>query len=376
MEVLLYQIGIFIAISIAGKIGKNARIIAIVLISIFTILQVYMFWLLALQFFTIIFSYIISKSFSNNKKTNSPKNQEPNIEIKQKELKKELNKDLPTEKTREIIKEIKKTEEKQKNISIKKFQERPIYTNEIITKSNRKNLFSINEIHSLNDEIDSDPKTSAKMQTLRSKLSKSHPQFSIIKLNNINRVLGIDGDIHIQGNTIYINPEIVYMQDYLIKTINGYDSNEKSLTYKEGVFQPKRKKEVSCVEETINKSFELLFDELEINSLRFNGVYQSEKGKITYPYLRFYESGLVLSTSSTGTPGQISLWFTEEKYTAPHSSRGTYSLSDRHITFSTESSEGSLKYEGIIENNSLKLNIHSLINGNKSKKTYIFKPFK
>lgn len=375
MEVLLYQIGIFTLILIAGKLGKNARITAIVLISIFTILQVYVFWLLALQFFTIIFSFLISKSFSKNKKTNFPKNQEPNIEIKQNELKKELNKELPTEKKREIIKEIKKTEEKQKNISIKKFQEKPIYTNEIITKSNIKNLYSINEIHSLNDEIDSDPKTSVKMNALRSKLSKSHPQFSIIKINNINRVLGIDGDIHIQGNTIYINPEIVYMQDYLINTINSYDTSEKSITYKEGVFQPK-KKEVSFEEETSNKSFELSFDELEINRLRFNGVYQSEKGQIAYSYLRFYESGLVLSTSSTGTPGEISLWFNEEKYTAPHSSRGTYSLSDKHITFSTESTEGSLKFEGIIENNSLKLNIHSLINGNKFKQTYIFKPFK
>ena len=71
MAVLLYQIGIFIAIQIAAMFGKNSRNTAIVLISIFTILQVFMSWLLILQFFTIIISYIVSNSwfFSEPEKT-------------------------------------------------------------------------------------------------------------------------------------------------------------------------------------------------------------------------------------------------------------------------------------------------------------------
>ncbi len=46
-----------------NKIGKNSRNTAIALISIFTLLQVFMSWLLFLQFFTIIISYIISNNW-------------------------------------------------------------------------------------------------------------------------------------------------------------------------------------------------------------------------------------------------------------------------------------------------------------------------
>ena len=62
MAVLLYQIGIFIAIQIAAMFGRNSRNTAIVLISIFTILQVFMSWLLLLQFITIYVSYNISNN--------------------------------------------------------------------------------------------------------------------------------------------------------------------------------------------------------------------------------------------------------------------------------------------------------------------------
>lgn len=62
MAVLLYQIGIFLAIQIAAIFGKNSRNTAVILISIFTVLQVFMSWLLLLQFITIIVSYIISNN--------------------------------------------------------------------------------------------------------------------------------------------------------------------------------------------------------------------------------------------------------------------------------------------------------------------------
>lgn len=61
MAVLFYQIGIFLAIQIASLFGKSARNTAILLISIFTILQVFMSWLLLLQFITIFISYNFSK---------------------------------------------------------------------------------------------------------------------------------------------------------------------------------------------------------------------------------------------------------------------------------------------------------------------------
>ena len=70
MAVLLYQIGIFLAIIIASTFGKKSRNTALILISIFTLLQVFMSWLLLLQFFTIFISYQLSNSFLDRKKDN------------------------------------------------------------------------------------------------------------------------------------------------------------------------------------------------------------------------------------------------------------------------------------------------------------------
>lgn len=77
MGIFLYQIGIFIAIQIAAAFGKSSRNVAIVLISIFTILQVYTSGLMILQFLTIIVSYYFSKSIvesdKNKNQNNKPK---------------------------------------------------------------------------------------------------------------------------------------------------------------------------------------------------------------------------------------------------------------------------------------------------------------
>jgi uncharacterized membrane protein (DUF485 family) len=67
MAVLLYQVGIFLAIIIASAFGKKSRNTAVILISIFTIVQVYMSWLLLLQFFTIFLAYQVSNSLTNKK---------------------------------------------------------------------------------------------------------------------------------------------------------------------------------------------------------------------------------------------------------------------------------------------------------------------
>ena len=68
MAVFLYQLGIFLAIIIAAKFGRKTRNTAVILITIFTILQVFMSWLLLLQFFTIFLSYQISNSFLSDRR--------------------------------------------------------------------------------------------------------------------------------------------------------------------------------------------------------------------------------------------------------------------------------------------------------------------
>jgi len=77
MAVLLYQIGIFMAIQIASLFGKSARNTAIILITIFTLLQVFMSWLLLLQLITIFISYKVSKRWFENSE-NESSNKKPN----------------------------------------------------------------------------------------------------------------------------------------------------------------------------------------------------------------------------------------------------------------------------------------------------------
>lgn len=75
MGILLYQIGIFIAIQIAAFFGKNSRNVAIVLISIFTLLQVFTSGLMILQFATIFISYLVSKNILENQNNISEKSE-------------------------------------------------------------------------------------------------------------------------------------------------------------------------------------------------------------------------------------------------------------------------------------------------------------
>jgi predicted membrane protein len=70
MEILLYQIGIFSAIIISSFFGKSSRNVAIILIAIFTMLQVYSSSLMVIQFLTIFIGYKVSKAFSTNKDEN------------------------------------------------------------------------------------------------------------------------------------------------------------------------------------------------------------------------------------------------------------------------------------------------------------------
>jgi len=79
MAVLLYQIGIFIAIQIASFFGKSARNTAIILITIFTLLQVFMSWLLLLQLITIFIAYSFSKRWFQENETKQTQKKPNNV---------------------------------------------------------------------------------------------------------------------------------------------------------------------------------------------------------------------------------------------------------------------------------------------------------
>jgi hypothetical protein len=75
MGIIIYQIGIFFAIQISTFYGgKSTRNVAIILIAVFTILQVFTSQLMILQFFTIFISYLVSRNIlgkSNGKIINT-----------------------------------------------------------------------------------------------------------------------------------------------------------------------------------------------------------------------------------------------------------------------------------------------------------------
>ena len=105
--------------------------------------------------------------------------------------------------------------------------------------------------------------------------------------------------------------------------------------------------------------------------LRFDGVYQDEAGSRTdgWGYCRFYEDGTVIAVTSTGSPSQVARWFSKEH---GHVSRGRYRVKGRRLTFSATSGSGTVDYTGEIQGDKLTLNVHSHINGNRSRRAYRF----
>ena len=66
MLVLGFQIFFFILILISGLFGKKVRNFVVIGSLVFTVIMVFMTWLIILQFITIIFAYFITESYVEN----------------------------------------------------------------------------------------------------------------------------------------------------------------------------------------------------------------------------------------------------------------------------------------------------------------------
>jgi uncharacterized protein (TIGR02391 family) len=112
------------------------------------------------------------------------------------------------------------------------------------------------------------------------------------------------------------------------------------------------------------------------NFLRFDGLYgEVEDDKIGKKYIRFFEDGEVLvyaTAKSVVDVPQIMSWLTKENVPANDYPRGTFTCDGKQLKFSTRSKYGEVKYEGEIDGETLTLRIHSLINQNRSRSTFIF----
>jgi hypothetical protein len=108
--------------------------------------------------------------------------------------------------------------------------------------------------------------------------------------------------------------------------------------------------------------------------LKFDGLYRTDKltdknnsSYQYYSYLRFCENGKVVAMSSTFSVKQASKWLKCEKNGVQKFSVGEYEINVNQISFATKSESGKIDYEGIIQNNSIKLNTFSHINNSSQK---------
>ncbi len=102
--------------------------------------------------------------------------------------------------------------------------------------------------------------------------------------------------------------------------------------------------------------------------IRYDGVYQSE-GKDYFLYLRFFEDGTVIATSSDRRPEEVIGWFQKEH---PHVSTGAYSVQGEEITFSAASATGVVDYTGQVKGEMLSLRSFNHNDGRQEERDYSF----
>ncbi|MFC7348793.1 hypothetical protein ACFQO9_18910 [Chryseobacterium zhengzhouense] len=120
------------------------------------------------------------------------------------------------------------------------------------------------------------------------------------------------------------------------------------------------------------------FNAQEKRELRFNRFYQTkciiakdEKEGINY-FIRFYPNGNIIEvgTECDTTPKDLESWF---NLNSKYISIGNYKLKNNKIRFQTKNTIGEVKYKGkLLDENTIVLKSHSLINGNKDRNKYYY----
>ena len=93
------------------------------------------------------------------------------------------------------------------------------------------------------------------------------------------------------------------------------------------------------------------------NSLRFDGVYQTQMIPPDFRYLRFYPDGHVVAMDSVLTPEKVASFISRKQ---PELPQGDYRLEGSKITFTTKAHSGEVDYEGTINEDGILFHIHFL----------------
>jgi hypothetical protein len=88
------------------------------------------------------------------------------------------------------------------------------YVTEKVTKKTRANLYTIEEIHSLNG-LSADPGVNAKLSIIKQNLKKTHPEVDVVMVDDLSNILGGKKMAYVIGSTIFINAESVNQPDVI-----------------------------------------------------------------------------------------------------------------------------------------------------------------
>jgi len=110
--------------------------------------------------------------------------------------------------------------------------------------------------------------------------------------------------------------------------------------------------------------------------VRYDGFYAKPASAARFTeFLRFYPDGTVVTTTTSGSAGQITSWFHKDH---PDRSKGSYDIDGDRIAFATTASYGTIEYAGTIRDDGTELHLHthSRINGHQSDGVWRFIPVK
>jgi hypothetical protein len=106
------------------------------------------------------------------------------------------------------------------------------------------------------------------------------------------------------------------------------------------------------------------------NSLRYDGVYQTQTSSTGFLYLRFYPDRHVVAMASVWTPEKVASFISREQ---PELPQGDYRLEASKIMFTTKAQTGDVDYEGTINEDGILLHIHSRVTDFSNVQQFIFR---
>ena len=106
------------------------------------------------------------------------------------------------------------------------------------------------------------------------------------------------------------------------------------------------------------------------NSLRYDGVYQTQTSSTGFLYLRFYPDGHVVAMASVWAPEKVASFISRSQ---PELPQGDYRIEGSKIMFITKAQTGDVDYEGMINENRILFHIHSRVTDFAGDQQFVFR---